>query len=202
MCFYKVNFAKKVTMKTKSETLISELIETTRQNLNFVETLKTKSTNQLNWKETPESWSILECLEHLNLYGDFYLSEIEKAINNAKSNNEPIFKSGIIGNYFAESMLPKEKLNKMKTLKDKNPLNSHLDSKTIDRFINQQVKMLDLLNKTRAVSLNKEKIPITLTKLIKLKMGDTFRFVINHNIRHIKQIENSIKAQKDKLLDN
>ena len=185
-------------MKTKSETLILELIETTRQNLNFAETLKTKSSSQLNWKENKESWSILECLEHLNLYGDFYLIEIEKAIDGAKGKSEPIFNSGIIGNYFAEIMLPKAKLNKMKTFKDKNPLNRQLDSNTIDRFINQQIKMLDLLNKARTVSLNREKIPITLTKLIKLKMGDTFRFVINHNIRHIKQIENCINFQNVK----
>ncbi|MDR6844192.1 DinB family protein [Flavobacterium granuli] len=177
-------------MKTKSENLILELIETTRQNLNFAETLKAKSNNQLNWKENPESWSILECLEHLNLYGDFYLPEIEKTIDNAKSKNESDFKSGILGNYFAESMLPKAKLNKMKTFKDKNPLNSHLDTNTIDRFINQQIKMLNLLDKSRTISLNKEKTSISLTKLIKLKIGDTFRFVINHNIRHIKQIEN------------
>jgi len=183
-------------MNTKSETLISELIENTRQNLNFAETLKTKSINQLNWKENTKSWSILECLEHLNLYGDFYLPEIEKTINGAKSKTEFIFKSGILGNYFAESMLPKTKLNKMKTFKDKNPLNSHLDSKTIDRFVNQQMKMIDLLNKARSISLNKEKTSITLTKLIRVKIGDTFRFVINHNIRHIKQIENCINAQE------
>jgi hypothetical protein len=188
-------------MKTKSETLILELIETTKQNLNFAKTLKAKSNSQLNWKENLESWSILECLEHLNLYGDFYLPEIEKAIANAKSKSEAIFKSGILGNYFAESMLPKAKLNKMKTFKDKNPLNSLLDSNTIDRFINQQTKILDLLDKARNVSLNKEKTAISITKVIKLKIGDTFRFVINHNIRHIKQIENNIKLQKETALN-
>ena len=92
-------------------------------------------------------------------------------------------------------MLPKQKLNKMKTFKDKNPLNSNLDTKVIDEFINQQIKTIDLLNKSKIVSLNKNKVKITLTKWIKLKLGDTFRFVINHNIRHIKQIENNIKAQ-------
>jgi hypothetical protein len=193
-----VNFVEKIiTMKTNSETLILELIETTRQNINFAETLKTKSDIQLNWKENRESWSILECLEHLNLYGDFYLPEIEKVIGNAKSKNETIFKSGILGNYFAESMLPKAKLNKMKTFKDKNPLNSHLDIRTIERFINQQIKILDLLDRARNISLNKEKTAISISKLIKLKIGDTFRFIINHNIRHIKQIESNIKLQKE-----
>lgn len=182
-------------MKTQSETLTLDLIETTRQNLNFAELLKKKTDTELNWKQNSESWSILECLEHLNLYGHFYIPEIEKTILNSKHKSEKEFKSGILGNYFAESMLPKQKLNKMKTFKDKNPINSKLDRKVIDEFINQQIKTIDLLNKSKSVNLNKNKVKITLTKWIKLKLGDTFRFVINHNIRHIKQIENNIKVQ-------
>lgn len=179
-------------MKTESASLILELVETTKQHINFAKTLKTKSDFQLNWKENKESWSILECLEHLNLYGDFYIPEIERAINNSKNQSELIFKSGIIGNYFAESMLPKTKMNKMKTFKDKNPLNSHLDQTTIDRFIHQQMEILGLLDTSKTVSLNKVKTSITLTTLLKLRLGDTFRFIINHNIRHLKQIEQII----------
>ena len=182
-------------MKTQSQTLTLDLIETTRQNLNFAELLKQKTDVELNWKQNSESWSVLECLEHLNLYGHFYIPEIEKTILNSKHKSEEEFKSGILGNYFAESMLPKQKLNKMKTFKDKNPINSKLDRKVIDEFINQQIKTIDLLYKSKNVSLNKNKVKITLSKWIKLKLGDTFRFVINHNIRHLEQIENNIKAQ-------
>jgi DinB superfamily len=179
-------------MKIKSDTLISELISITSQNIFFCEKLKQKTDDELNWKENSESWSILECLEHLNLYGNFYIPEIEKAILNSKTKNELLFKSGILGNYFAESMLPKEKLNKMKTFKDKNPLNSVLNRKVIDTFISQQLKTIDLLNTSKDKSLNKVKVKITLTKWIKLNLGDTFRFLINHVIRHIKQIEKNI----------
>ena len=182
-------------MKTSSEILIVELIETTRQNLNFVELLKQKKDAELNWKENINSWSILECLKHLNLYGDFYIPEIDKTILNSKHNCEIEFVSGFLGNYFAESMLPKQKLNKMKTFKDKNPLNSILDRKVIAEFIAQQMKIIDLLNTSKNVSLNRNKVNITLTKWIKLKLGDIFRIVINHNFRHIKQIENNIKNQ-------
>lgn len=187
-------------MKATSETLIMQLIEITQQNVNFAETLKNKSKTLLNWRENKESWNILECLEHLNLYSDYYLPEIEKIISNAKSQNEPIFKSGMLGNYFAESMLPRAKPNKMKTLKDKNPINRNLDISTIDRFITDQLKMIELLKRSKSISLNKEKIAISLSKFIKLKLGDTFRFIINHNIRHISQIENNIKLHKEVLL--
>ena len=86
-------------------------------------------------------------------------------------------------------MLPKEKLNKMETFKDKNPLNAKLDKTVIDKFINQQIQLLGLLNQSRNVSLNKVKIPISISRLIKLKLGDTFQFLINHIIRHLKQID-------------
>lgn len=176
-------------MKTESESLILSLIEQTRQNLNFVASLKSKSDKALNWRENPESWSILECIEHLNRYGSYYIPEIANAISHTGTKGESHFKSGILGNYFANSMLPKEKLNKMKTFKDKNPLNSRLDRSVIDSFTDQQLQLIDLLDRSRKVSLNKVKIRISIAKWLKLRLGDTFRFIINHNIRHIKQIE-------------
>lgn len=179
-------------MKVKAEDLINGLVETTQKNIALAEALKSKSNDELNWRVNNNAWSILECLEHLNLYGDFYLPEIEKVIHKATNKSEVIFKSGILGNYFAESMLPKEKMTKMKTFRDKNPINSNLERGTIDRFMNQQVEMLGLLEQARAISLNKEKTQITLTKWIRLKIGDTFRFIINHNIRHLNQIEKII----------
>ncbi len=173
----------------QSEKLIQNAIEQTRQFINQGERLKNNNLLFLTHKEDPGSWSILECLEHLNLYGDYYLPEIEHTIKNSDTKNEAEFKSSWLGNYFAKSMLPKEHMKKMKTFKDKNPLNTQFDKRVIDRFINQQIKMIDLLTKSEKVSLNKLKIKISITKLIKLKLGDTFQFIINHNIRHMKQIE-------------
>ena len=183
-------------MKTQSEKLISKLIEVTRQNLNFAELLKQKSDSELNWRENPESWNVLECLEHLNLYGDFYIPEIEIVIKNSKTNFTLDFKSGFLGNYFAMSMLPKGKLNKIKTFKNKNPLNSNLDKVSINRFVDQQLKFIELLDKSRNIDLNKIKVKISISKWIKLKLGDIFRFVINHNSRHIQQIERILAKNK------
>jgi hypothetical protein len=173
----------------QSENLIQTLIEQTRQIINQIEKLKNYDLPTLTWKENETSWSIIECIEHLNLYGDFYLPQMENKIKSSNTKNETEFKSGFLGNYFAKSMLPKEKLNKMKTFKDKNPLNAKLDVSVIDKFINQQIKLLDLLNQSRSVSLNKIKIQTSISSLLRLKLGDAFQFFINHAIRHLKQIE-------------
>ena len=64
-------------MKTPTENLISDLIERTRKNLNQAQQLHEMDPEVLNFKSSPQSWSALECLEHLNYYGDYYLPEIE-----------------------------------------------------------------------------------------------------------------------------
>jgi len=178
----------------KSQDLLNELTKITESHLNRAKELLEIDFEKLNWKENQLSWSVLECLEHLNLYGDFYLPEIKSKITYNKSNPVLNFKSGWLGDYFANSMLPKEKLNKMKTFADKNPNKSKLNKATIERFIQQQNELLILLKKAEKVNLNKVKTKLTIP-ILTLKLGDTFRFIINHNIRHFQQLEKVLKLQ-------
>lgn len=180
-------------MKFKTEELIAGLIEQTRININKVEIFRELSEKKLNHKENIEKWSVLECIEHLNLYAEFYNPEIRRRIEISHSKANAIFKSGVIGNYFVKTMLPKKKLNKMKTFKDKNPSGSSLDINVIDRFIIQQKEFLELIENSKNVNLTKTKTAISISKLIKMRLGDTFRFIVAHNQRHLIQAENARK---------
>lgn len=186
-----LKFAKK-TMILYSEKILQSLLKKTEANINAVEKFKNETIDVLNWKEHPESWSALECMEHLNRYGYFYIPEITHRINHSKHKNSKIFKSNWLGNYFSKAVSYQEDLNKMKTFKSMNPLNSKLDRDTIDTFLNQQQQIIELLHKSKDVNLDKTKTSISISKLIKLKLGDTFRVLIYHNERHIKQAENVI----------
>lgn len=182
-------------MKINSSDLVQDLVHRVKVAAEKAQGFKNTPEEILNRRETDSSWSVLECLEHLNLYGDYYLPEIEKSILRAKpETKQGIFKSGWLGNYFAHSMLPKkgEVKNKMKTFNDKNPIHSTLDKTTIDRFLKQQEKMLDLLDMANRVNLNKTKTSISISRLIRLKLGDTFRFTIYHIERHILQAEKAL----------
>ena len=146
-------------MTITSVNLLQDLIERTRININQAQEFNSISTEKLNWKAEQNSWSVLECFEHLNLYGDFYIPEIKKSIESSKTKPQENFKSGILGNYFAKSMLPKEKLNKMKTFNDKNPIGSKLDKLTIERFILQQKEIF-----INPFARNIEKYPIDIVQ--------------------------------------
>jgi hypothetical protein len=175
-------------MKFSRKELIRELTMMTEQSTEAVVAFKSLPLDALNYKEHPQKWSILECIEHLNLYGDFYLPEIERRILIATPDPDSLtFSSGIIGDYFANLMKYNDgKLKKMKSPKDKNPVNSEL-SITLDRFLKQQDRLRALLQQSSKMDLTKVKCSISLTPLIKLRLGDTLRFFIYHIDRHVQQ---------------
>ncbi len=182
-------------MQTTNNLLIDELLVIIEDTNSAVKKFKELSLTQLNYKKSPESWSILECIEHLNLYGDFYLPEIQKQILKAeKVSIASTVKSGLLGNYFANLMKVKNgEVKKMQSPKDKNPLNSQLSFTTIDRFLKQQQLLASLLTQSKTINLTKTKSAISLSNLVKLRLGDTFRFLVYHIDRHIQQAERVLK---------
>lgn len=179
-------------MKIPSQQLLHDLKVITEQNMQFVENILNETDKKLNFRLSEKSWSVLECLEHVNRYGKFYIPEIRKRIENSDTKSTEIFNSGILGNYFAKSMFPKEKLNTMKTFKSMNPIHSTLDKSVLNEFITQQKQMMHLLNEAESIDLNKVKTSISITNLIQFKLGDAFRFVIYHNLRHIEQAKRNL----------
>ncbi len=183
-------------MKTSANKLLDELRVITLWVIERGRVFEQLPTQTMLEQPSPESWNIVQCLEHLNLYGDFYLPEIEsRALKAGKVQGDYEFRSGILGNYSANSMLPKDdKVRKMKTFKDKDPSKLDLQCEVVfARFFKQQERFLELLESCRSVDLNRTKTSTTL-KYLSFKLGDTLRFVIYHHKRHIWQANNILKA--------
>ncbi|MCL9808830.1 DinB family protein [Flavobacterium luminosum] len=176
--------------------LLSDLISRTQAIIIEIESLKEEPLELLKHKASEQDWSALECIEHLNRYGNFYNAKITENIKQNLSEPTANFNPGWLGNFFAESMLPKENSKKMKTFASKNPNGSVLTKETLTTFVKQQYELLNLLEIAKNVNLNTIKIPTTLSSLLKLKLGDTFRFVIFHNQRHLLQAKKAIQKSK------
>jgi hypothetical protein len=94
-------------------------------------------------------------------------------------------------------MMPKnvyEVKNKMKAMKSYTPTKGLNVEAVFKEFLQHQNKLLQLLDVARRRNMNSIKIPITVSKLIRFKLGDTFRFLIAHEQRHMIQARNAIKA--------
>lgn len=181
-------------MKIKSEQLIQKLADRSNSQIKYVNNLHERELEQLNAKPSAGEWSALECIEHLNLFGDYYIPELKERIQSSNTEQETYFKSGWIGNYFAESMKPSSDMTNMKTFKNRDPGGSELDYTTLDRFVDQQNEILEILERSRSVSLNKICIPISISRWIRFKLGDVLRVVLYHNQRHLVQADHAIES--------
>ncbi len=181
----------------KTSELLDQLKTDTRQVIMEAKILLQNDPELLTRQPAPGKWSIAQILEHLNAYGRFYIPEIRKALDESKLSPESKYNSGWLGNFFTNSMKPtaeKRVKNKMKAMKDYTPT-PDLDSKTvIDEFIHQQQEILNLLEISAQKNLGRIRIPISITRFIRLKLGDTFRFVIAHNQRHFIQCEKTLNT--------
>lgn len=183
--------------KFKSEDLIHKLQNDVRQLILGAEHFRGIDKIKLNYPPAEGSWSVIQALEHLNMYNRYYLPVIEKSLAIVPKEWNAWFVPGFLGNYFTKMMAPTnvyEVKNKMKAPKGFRP-DATLDSeKVLNEFVEHQNKLLQLLETSRKRNLNEIKIPISLTQLVKLKLGDTFRFLIAHEQRHMMQARNALKA--------
>jgi hypothetical protein len=169
--------------------ILEELKELTQKAIQFGYAIHKLEHYQLAHKPNQQVWSIYECIEHLNLYGDHYLKEMELALEQKKvKSNALYFKGSLLGNYFVKIIRPVDGgIKKMKTANTMDPNMQDLDKSTIARFIEQQLRLLDILDKCQGTDLKKIKIKTTLSKFLSLNLGDTLRFVVYHNQRHVVQ---------------
>lgn len=138
-------------------------------------------------------WSIAQCLDHLNGYGHHYLPEMQKAMQKADSQPESgQFEGSWLGDYFTKMMDPAT-AKKMKAFKNHVPPAKLEAHNVVAEFIQQQEQLMLLLTKARIIDLSSVGVPISISKLIRINLGDTFRFFIMHNERHIRQALRNIK---------
>ncbi|RYY63142.1 MAG: DinB family protein [Chitinophagaceae bacterium] len=182
-------------MKIKNQLLIDELVVLTDQAIDQVTRFLDLDIDTLNYKPNAGTWSMLESIEHLNLYGNFYLPEIERQLAKAQPKSDCTFSSGLFGDYFVNLIrVKKGSIKKIKTMRKMDPSNPHLTYITLNRFIKQQEKLKSLLIDSLRKDITKTKTAISLTHFIRLRMGDTLRFVVYHTERHMLQARHALEA--------
>lgn len=185
-------------MRFNTNDLITDLRQRTEENIQRAENLSRMEMRYLLARPSENKWNALECIEHLLRYGDFYIPEIKSRIQKSKPSVNPEFKSSWLGNYFAEAVAPidsNKRAKKMNTLKEMNTLGAESRPQTLLIFIEQQKEILAILKLAQNYDLQKVKTAISISKLIKLRLGDTLRVVIYHNRRHLNQAEMASKSR-------
>lgn len=176
--------------KLAAADVLAELTGRTQEHLATAQAYRALDDETLLLRPRPQSWHTLDCLAHLNHYGDFYLPEFRKQIAQSRFRQDTgTFTPGILGNYFAQSMKPAPGGKKFTSPRAANPANfaAAPEREVITTFIHQQEALLDILQQAAAVNLTKTRTATSISPLLRLRLGDTLRVIVYHNWRHLEQ---------------
>ena len=88
-------------MKFETKSLMSELSNELHKICSYTNSALNKYSNEiLNMKPSDSSWSFMECLDHMNRYGDYYIPQLKGAVLTAKQKGYGTsreYKSGWLG---------------------------------------------------------------------------------------------------------
>jgi len=148
------------------------------------------STEQLNWKPSPKSWSIAQCFDHLITTHSLYFPLFEKlASGGAKQtfweSYSPL--SGFFGRYLINSLRP-ENVKPMKTTSKAQPSSSDIGGDIIERYCEQQSEMIEAIKRIPAnVDPSTTIITSPLLGLVTYSLDDCYEIIAVHGPRHFNQ---------------
>lgn len=153
---------------------------------------------ELKQNPAPESWSALDCIEHLNIYNHYYLTKLKEALEKAKPDVRDK-KTTWLGRYLANSMEPRgtEIPNKMKTFKHTQPTadDHRLSRVVLQNFLDDLHGLAKLCEDYANKSWKGPRIK-TFLPMLTLRPIDALLFTLAHNRRHLAQAKKALSHGK------
>lgn len=153
------------------------------------------SSELMNSKPTPESWSAAECFEHLLKTNGLYIPVIRNVLDKIEyqqHNSESEFKHTFIGKMIIKSVDP-EQSKKYKSPKAFRINVNEVRKDILQQFFNQHLQLNSIVKNFEGVDLTKIKIVSPSSKFVKYNLGDCLLIIAYHNMRHILQAERAVK---------
>ncbi len=176
-------------MKLKSSILLEQLSQNTEQHIGkAVRSYQNMSDAELLKPARDGGWSIAQCLDHLNGYGNYYFPLMRQGMERNTTAGED-YSGTWLGNMFTKSLHPDTGKKKMKAFKTHRPSRELNAKEVVAEFVRQQEELLSMMKLARHRDLSKIKIPTSIASWIRMNLGDTFRFIVAHNERHMRQAD-------------
>lgn len=149
-------------------------------------------------RPSPDAWSMVECIEHLNTYSDYYMPLMRRAIEEGSLDKTKLkpYAPGFLGDLLNRKIDPVRGKKRLKARAMHLPKINEAPSQIVARHLAAQEELIVLVRRSQNLNLNKKVIPLSWLKWVRLSLGDTYAFMVYHNARHL----NQAGAQIDFLL--
>ena len=181
----------------KDEVFIMEIFQKGKEARDKVQfEFSGSSADQLNWKASPGSWSIAQCLDHLIVSDSSYFSILRKVIDGTHKMNfwedhSPF--SAVCGRILKDQLQEKVK-RKLKAPKRFEPSQSEIKMEVIERYHQNLDGFLELISNCQNIDIDKTIITSPALRIVTYSLRDALYFLIQHEHRHINQ---AIRVKKN-----
>ena len=145
------------------------------------------SSLQLNWKPSPSSWSIGQCLEHLAIATEVYLPRIATALDRAPAGRVDEIRSGAPSRWFIRSFIAPS------TIKAKAPgkiaPGSNVDAAILVRYLAAHRAARELVARAAGYDVNRIRFANPFVPLLRFTVGTGLEIISKHAMRHLQQAE-------------
>lgn len=146
---------------------------------------------RLNWRPDERSWSVAQCLDHLNVanhvYGVPMREALEKARRKGAVRRGPI-QPGAVGRWFVASLEPPPK-RRLPAPKKIVPALRRDKAEVTEEWRRVQSAVRDLLREAAGLDLNGTRFVNPFIPLVRFSVGTGFQVIAAHERRHLWQAE-------------
>lgn len=144
---------------------------------------------QLNWRASPETWSVGQCLEHLCNANVVYLPPIEKSLEARPSSPVAEITPGWFGRWFIQSYIePSAQTRKRRAPRKIAPVRD-VGADVLARLLDSNVVARDLIRRAAAYDVNRIRFVNPFVPVIRFTVGTGLEIVARHQRRHLLQAE-------------
>ena len=147
------------------------------------------SAAQINWKPDEGEWSIGQCFEHLVISNRPYVRILERIIRGERSptlwERVPVL-PGVFGRMVIRALRP-DSGRKVRARKAFHPSASAIDPEIIGRFVDEQDRLLQLMEATRGLDLDGIVVTSPVSAAVTYSLMDAYRIIVAHEQNHFVQ---------------
>jgi hypothetical protein len=154
------------------------------------------SDEQFYWPPAPESWSIAQCIDHLNVTARLYLPQLDEGIANAIRQGlygEGPFKYWWLARLFVRMLEPPPKM-RVKTPSLFHPPPARTRREIMAAFRAYQVQYVDRLRQANGLDLARARVRSPAASWIQVPLGTGFMAMTAHERRHLWQARRVLEA--------
>ncbi|WP_348263540.1 DinB family protein [Telmatobacter sp. DSM 110680] len=148
---------------------------------------------------SPGSWSVTECLQHLNISADSYFPIWQQVIANAaprKSEMNAPYQADFWGRLLSWILEPPARIRK-KTVLHLEPTERGEIEVVLDEFVERQERIIGTLRRCRGRAIDQVKIASPVDSRIRYSIWSSFLVNAAHERRHLWQAEQALQKLRN-----